>query len=83
MGEGYHVPTLMLRGISRDLMDRIAAYASRWGVGRAEAAVRLMTAGADHLDARSAGAAATNAVSADERRERARRAATARWADRD
>lgn len=75
--------TLMLRGLDPALMARIKVYASKWGVGRTEAAVRLIEAGADHLDARTAGADATNrGLTAEQRSASARAAVRARWAKR-
>lgn len=73
------MPTLMLRGLDRALMDRIAAYASKWSVGRADAAVRLIQAGLDHIDARRRGADAVNArLTPEERSEKGRRAVAMR-----
>ena len=39
------MPTLMLRGLPPALMSRLSAYAARVGLGRAEAAARLIDAG--------------------------------------
>lgn len=75
------MPSLILRGLSDDLMARLSRYAESQGMGRPSAAASLLAIALDHLDARSAGAAETNRVSAMERRARARHAAQARWRD--
>jgi len=74
------MPTLMLRGLDPALMARVKSYAERWQIGRSAAAVRLMEAGADHLDARSAGGSKSYAKLTDaERTELGKAGAAARW----
>ena len=76
------MPTLMLRGLSAELVARITAYGRRQvsplGVG--DAASRLLEIGLEHLDARTAGARAlNNARTPDERSAASSKAAVARW----
>lgn len=73
------MPTLMLRGLSSETMACIKAYARREQTQTSVAAAQLLTIALDHLDARSAGAATTNAKPKRERSESARHAAQARW----
>lgn len=54
------MPTLMLRGLSADLMARIRAHAARLGLRPREAAERLLAQGLDLAESRAAGARAVN-----------------------
>jgi hypothetical protein len=76
------MPTLMLRRLSPELMARVKAYAAQKQIGVTEAAAQLLAVALDHLDARAAGAASTNAGrTPEERSAAAKRAAEARWKD--
>ena len=76
--------TLMLRRLPPELLARVRVYARAHDLRTPEAAVRLITAGLDHLAARSAGGVALHAGrSAEERSAAGRRAVQARWAKRD
>lgn len=69
----------MIRRIDPETMARVKAYARREQTQTSIAAAQLLTIALDHLDARSAGAATTNAKPKRERSESARHAAQARW----
>jgi len=74
------MPTLMLRRVPPKLLARIRAYAQAHDLRTPEAAVRLITAGLDHLAARSAGGvAATARLTRGERQASGRRAILSRW----
>ncbi len=74
------MPTLMLRRLPPELLARIRAYAKAHDLRTPDAAVRLLTAGLDHLAARSAGGvAATARLTRGERQSSGRRAVLSRW----
>lgn len=75
------MPTLHLTGLDADLVLRVRAYARERGLRTPAGAAELLASGLTLTHARRAGAHATNAgMTADERSERARTAAAARWA---
>lgn len=78
--------SIMIRSgdLSRELADRLRTYKLVKGVTTSAAAAQLLTIALDHLDARSAGAkAASRGLGQAGRIDRARRAAKARWGDRE
>lgn len=69
----------MLR-VDASVVDRVREYATDRDLSLGEAATRLLTAGLDHLAARSAGGKARiGALSPEERSELGRRAVMTRW----
>lgn len=74
------MPSLMLRKLDPALVARVKAYARAKEISLTDAAVHLLAAGLDHLEARAAGAQATNrSRTAAERSAAGRKAVTARW----
>lgn len=74
------MPTLHLSGLDADLVSRVRAYARARGLSTPDAAASLLTLGLQMAAGRAEGARAVNArLSPEERSERAREAAAARW----
>ena len=66
--------------VDATIVDRVRTYATTHALSLGEAAARLLTAGLDHLAARSAGGTARlSALSPEERSELGRRAVMTRW----
>lgn len=78
------MPSLMLRGLPADLVARLRALARGRAVSLSDVAAEMLTLGLQMTAGRAAGAEAVNAaMTPEERSERARRGAAARWAKRD
>ena len=78
------MPTLMLRGLSADLVARVRAYAHGRGLSLPETVAALLTSALDGAEAQRVRATAMQAARTPEARQEAARAgARARWGQRD
>ena len=75
------MPTLRLMHVPSALMTRVRRYARAVGLEISAAGAQLLTIALDHQEARARGGrAVSQAMTAEQRRARAQRAARARWA---
>ncbi len=74
------MPTLMLRALSAELVEKIRAYARGRGLALPAASADLITAGLERRAGQSAGGVRAGAnMTPEQRTDRARRAVMARW----